>query len=81
MLRHSAGVFLWLAAVALAGDDVVTACGYEQAAGVGVGAVDEDLVVDSVGGGWGTGDIDEPQRGEPAVERAPGDVQGVGDLG
>ena len=67
-------------AVALAGDDVVTACGYEQAAGGGVGAVDEDLVVDSVGG-WGIGDIDEPQRGEPAVERAPGDVQGVGDLG
>ena len=61
-------------------DDVVVAGCDEQASGGGVGAVDEDLVVDPVGV-WGVGYIDEPQRGEPAVERAPGDVQGVGDLG
>ena len=29
-------------------DDLVAACGNEQTAGVGVGAVDEDLVVDPV---------------------------------
>ncbi len=59
---------------------MVTACGYKQAAGVGVGAVDEDLVVDAL---WVTvvGDVDEPERCESAVERAPGDTQGVGDLG
>ena len=62
------------------GDDVVVAGCDEQAAGVGVGAVDEDLVVDAVGV-WGIGHIDKPQRGEPAVERAPGDVQGVGHVG
>ena len=61
------------------GDDVVVAGCHKQATSVGVGAVDEDLVVDPVGI-RGVRDIDKPQRGEPAIERAPGDIQGVGHL-
>lgn len=59
---------------------MVVACCYEQAAGVGVGAVDEDLVVDPVGV-WDVGNIDEPQRFESAVEGPSADSVIAGDLG
>ena len=49
------------------GNNVVMACCYKQAACCGVGAVDEDLVVDAVGV-WGVGDINKPKRCEAAVE-------------
>ena len=62
------------------GDDVVAACGNEQTTGVGVGGVDEDLVVDPVRV-RGVGDVDEPERFKPAVERAAGNVQGAGHIG
>ena len=48
-------------------DDVVVAGCDEQASGGGVGAVDEDLVVDAL---WVTvvGDVGEPERFESAVK-------------
>ncbi len=44
---------------------MVEAGGDEEASGLGVGAVDEYLVVDAVGVGL-VGDVDEPEGAEPA---------------
>ena len=48
-------------------EDVVTAGCHKQATSVGVGAVDEDVVVDSVGV-RGVRDIDEPEWFEFTVQ-------------
>ena len=49
------------------GGNVVMAYSDKQAACCGVGAVDEDLVVDAVGV-WGVREINKPERLEAAVE-------------
>ena len=57
------------------GDDVIKCCCHDQAAGGGVGAVEEDLVVDpacmSDGGIW---DVDEPAPAKPAFHRGMTDA-------
>lgn len=46
------------------GDDVIEGAGYEEAFGVEVGAVDEELIVDAVGVVV-AGDLDKPVVVEP----------------
>ena len=59
---------------------MVTAGRHKQASGVGIGAVDEDLIVEPVRV-WGVGNIDEPQRFEAAVEGPSADSGIAGDGG
>ena len=49
------------------GDDVVVAGCHEQASGGGVGAVDEDLIVNALRVTV-VGDVDKPKRFESAVK-------------
>ena len=73
-------------------NDVVAAGCHKQTASCGVGAVDEDLIVDALQGTV-VGDVDEPKRFESAIKRPathpllPGEFRqrccggGIGDEG
>lgn len=62
------------------GDDVVEAGGNEEASGLGVGAVDEYLVVDAGRVGL-VGDVDKPEGAETAGECPSAHPVLAGDIG
>ena len=55
----------------MSGDDVCVGAGYQQAFLVKVGAVDKDLVVDTIGVSR-RGHGDKPQKLEPPGQRSSG---------
>lgn len=62
------------------GDDVGGGCGDDEARAGGVGAVEEDLVVDLAGVAvGGVGDVDEPASGESSFHGGVADTVASGD--